>query len=72
MGNESFRAYNNRRTSGSRARPSTSSKAKVRKWLELRRRSPRLIANAGDPVPPGAEESRIEPLRDLVERHGKF
>ncbi len=41
-------------------------------WLELRKQSPRLIANAGDQVPPGADEQRIEIMRDLVEQHGKF
>lgn len=41
-------------------------------WLELRKASPRLIANAGDQVPPGAEESRIALMRDLVEAHGRF
>jgi uroporphyrinogen-III decarboxylase len=41
-------------------------------WLELRKRSPRLIANAGDQVPPGAEEDRIEIMRDLVNNHGKY
>jgi len=39
--------------------------------LELRRRSPRLIANAGDQVPPGALEHRIERMRDLVEECGR-
>ena len=41
-------------------------------WIELKRISPRLIANAGDQVPPGAEENRIEIMRDLVEKHGRF
>ena len=47
-------------------------KAKVLEWLDLRRRSPRLIAGAGDQVPPGAEEDRIEIMRDLVQKHGKY
>jgi len=47
-------------------------KAKVIEWLELRRRSPALIANAGDQVPPGAEEARIHLMRDLVERYGRY
>ncbi|MBT3377833.1 MAG: hypothetical protein HN742_26605 [Lentisphaerae bacterium] len=46
--------------------------SKAREWLELRRRSPRLIANAGDQVPPGADEDRIEIMRDLVEEEGKY
>jgi hypothetical protein len=41
-------------------------------WLELRRQSPRLIANAGDQVPPGAAEDRIHLMRDLVEAHGRY
>jgi hypothetical protein len=41
-------------------------------WLELRRLSPRLIAAAGDQVPPGAAENRIEIMRNLVERHGRY
>ena len=46
-------------------------KAKVLEWLKLRKRSPRLIAGAGDQVPPGADEDRIHIMRDLVEEHGK-
>ncbi len=41
-------------------------------WLELKKISPRFIANAGDQVPPGAEEDRIKIMRDLVEEHGKY
>lgn len=44
----------------------------VRNWLEMRKVSPRLIAAAGDQVPPGAPEDRIEIMRDLVERHGRY
>jgi hypothetical protein len=44
----------------------------VRAWLELKRHSSRLIANAGDQVPPGAEEQRVEIMRDLVERYGRY
>ena len=44
----------------------------VLRWLDLRKRSPRLIANAGDQVPPGADESRIPLMRDLVETHGRY
>ena len=46
--------------------------AKIREWLALRRRSPRLIANAGDQVPPGAAEERIALMRDLVEEEGRY
>lgn len=45
---------------------------KVIKWLDLRRESPRLIANAGDQVPPGADEDRIKIMRDLVEEHERY
>jgi len=41
-------------------------------WLDLKRQSPRLIAAAGDQVPPGAAEDRIEIMRDLVEEHGRY
>ena len=41
-------------------------------WLDIRRLSPRIVANAGDQVPPGAPEYRIEMMRELVESHGKF
>ncbi|KKM62795.1 hypothetical protein LCGC14_1518040 [marine sediment metagenome] len=44
---------------------------KVIEWLELKKMSPGLIANAGDQVPPGAEEERIDVMRDLVEEHGR-
>jgi hypothetical protein len=47
-------------------------KAKVLEWLDLRRRSPRLIAGAGDQVPPGAAEDRIEIMRDLVDEYGTY
>ena len=47
-------------------------KQKVLEWLELRHRSPRLIANAGDQVPPGADEDRIAIMRDLVEQYGTY
>ena len=47
-------------------------KEHVREWLALRRLSPRLIANAGDQVPPGADEDRIRIMRDLVESEGVY
>ena len=46
--------------------------AAVRRWLELKRYGPRLIAAAGDQVPPGADEDRIFRMRDLVEAHGGY
>jgi hypothetical protein len=44
----------------------------VLEWLELKHDGPRLIANAGDQVPPHAAEERIEIMRDLVEKHGRY
>lgn len=41
-------------------------------WLALKRFGPRLIANAGDQVPPHADEARIEIMRDLVEKWGRY
>lgn len=41
-------------------------------WLDIRRLSPRIVANAGDQVPPGAPEYRIEMMRDLVDRYGRY
>ncbi|MCP4645105.1 MAG: hypothetical protein GY851_31980 [bacterium] len=47
-------------------------KRAVLDWLDLRTRSPRLIANAGDQVPPGADGDRIRIMRDMVEEHGRY
>ncbi|OGV71032.1 MAG: hypothetical protein A3K19_03095 [Lentisphaerae bacterium RIFOXYB12_FULL_65_16] len=47
-------------------------KAKVLEWLELRHVSPRLIANAGDQVPPSADEDRIRIMCELVEQEGTY
>ena len=52
--------------------PIESFERKVIEWLELKRQSPRLIAAAGDQVPPGAEESRIHRMRELVEERGHY
>lgn len=41
-------------------------------WLALKRFGPRFIANAGDQVPPHAEEARIEIMREMVERYGRY
>ena len=46
--------------------------AAVRAWLDLRRHSPRLLAGAGDQVPPGALPERIGMMRDLVETYGRY
>ncbi|MFN0171432.1 MAG: uroporphyrinogen decarboxylase family protein [Bryobacteraceae bacterium] len=40
----------------------------VGQWLALRARSPRLVAAAGDQVPPGALEHRIGIMREMVEQ----
>ena len=47
-------------------------KSAVRNWLALKDSSPRLIANAGDQVPPGADEDRIKIMRDLIEECGQY
>lgn len=47
-------------------------KKSVMDWLKLKKQSPALIANAGDQVPPGAVEERIEIMRDLVDKYGKY
>jgi len=44
----------------------------VLEWLDLKKRSSRLIANAGDQVPPGAVEDRIKIMRDLVAEYGQY
>jgi hypothetical protein len=41
-------------------------------WLEMKRHGPSLIASAGDQVPPGAVEGRIELMGELVEQYGKY
>lgn len=41
-------------------------------WIDLKNQGPRFIANAGDQVPPLADEDRIALYRDLVDRHGRF
>ena len=41
-------------------------------WLEIRKLSPRLVAAAGDQVPPCTPEHRIEMMRELVETHGRY
>jgi uroporphyrinogen-III decarboxylase len=47
-------------------------KEAVVEWLNLRKSGPRLIANAGDQVPPGAVEERIAMMRELVEEYGRY
>jgi len=46
--------------------------AAVHDWLATRVYSSRLIAGAGDQVPPGADENRIKIMRDLIEEHGRY
>ena len=41
-------------------------------WIALKDKSSRLIANAGDQVPPNAVEERIRLMRDMVETLGKY
>jgi hypothetical protein len=44
----------------------------VRRWLDTRLASPRLIMAAGDQVPTDAPWERIAMLPELVERYGKY
>jgi hypothetical protein len=44
----------------------------VRRWLETRLTSPRLLMAAGDQVPPDAPFERILRLRELVDVYGKY
>lgn len=44
----------------------------VMDWLALKEFSPRLIANAGDQVPPHACEHRFLLMRELVEKFGGY
>ena len=46
--------------------------AKILEWLKQKAQTFRFMANAGDQVPPRAEERRIEVMRDLVEANGNF
>ena len=47
-------------------------KKAVIRWLKLKKSSPRLIAAAGDQVPPGADEDRIQIMGELVDQYGKY
>jgi hypothetical protein len=47
-------------------------KKSVAEWLELKTTSFRLIANAGDQVPPGADETRIALMGEMVDQFGRF
>lgn len=44
----------------------------VRRWLDTRMESPRLIMAAGDQVPPDASLHRIGMLPELVDRYGRY
>ena len=44
----------------------------VRRWLDTRLASPRLIMAAGDQVPTDASYHRIALLPELVEKYGKY
>lgn len=44
----------------------------VRRWLDTRRASSRLILAAGDQVPPDAPFDRIARLPELVEEYGRY
>ena len=44
----------------------------VKDWLALKDITPALISAAGDQVPPGAEESRILRMGELVAEYGNY
>lgn len=44
----------------------------VKRWLDTRLDSPRLIMAAGDQVPTDAPFSRIAMLPELVDRYGRY
>ncbi len=46
--------------------------SKVLEWLAQKDVTYRFIANAGDQVPPGADERRIVIMRRLVEEYGRY
>lgn len=52
--------------------PEEAFRKSVMDWLDLRKRSPALIAAAGDQVPPHAVESRIDLFREMVEEYGAY
>jgi hypothetical protein len=47
-------------------------KAACMDWINLSKRSSALVAAAGDQVPPGAEESKFEVYRELVDKYGNY
>ena len=44
----------------------------VKDWLELRKKSSRLVQSAGDQVPPGTDIKRIKLVYDIVEEYGRY
>ena len=44
----------------------------VKRWLNTRKESPRLLLAAGDQVPTNAPYHRIAMLRELVDKYGRF
>ncbi len=52
--------------------PVSEFKNAIIRWLETKKQSFRLMAAAGDQVPPGAEEERINLMREIVEEYGKL
>jgi hypothetical protein len=47
-------------------------KKAVMDWLDLKESGLRFIANAGDQVPPGADERRIAIMGEMVETFGRY
>ncbi|HPC29415.1 MAG TPA: hypothetical protein PLI50_04275, partial [bacterium] len=44
----------------------------VMNWLETKSKNFRIMAAAGDQVPPGADEERIKQMKNIVDDYGKF
>ena len=44
----------------------------VKNWLSLKEKTSALISAAGDQVPPGAEETRILRMKELIEEYGRY
>lgn len=44
----------------------------VRRWLDLRHQSSRLVQSAGDQVPPGTDIQRIKLMAEIVDTYGRY
>jgi uroporphyrinogen-III decarboxylase len=46
--------------------------AAIRRWLDLRHASPRLVLAPGDQVPPDTDRYRIEMVAEMCETYGRY